>query len=148
MKVGEKFILLSDIESRSNDVCKCDVICKEDEKNRGNDVCMCDVINRENGNDCMCAVAINTEVNFENNLRLELFSNLFKFFKVTAFIYKFVEKLKRKVKIIKQLENKIEENVPDIDLGIINTEDIHAASNLWLRYIQHVFHSKKYDDLK
>ena len=57
----------------------CDVICKEDEKNRDNDVCMCDVIDRENGNDCMCAVAINTEVNIENNLQLESFSSFFKF---------------------------------------------------------------------
>ena len=40
---------------------------------------MCDVIDRENGNDCMCAVAINTEVNIENNLQLEPFSSLFKF---------------------------------------------------------------------
>ena len=38
LKVGEKFILLSEIESRGNEVCMCDVICKEDEKNRDNDV--------------------------------------------------------------------------------------------------------------
>ena len=64
-------------------------------------------------------------------------------------VYKFVEKLKRKAKIkIKQVENKIEKNVPDVSLGIINTEDLHAASDLWLRHIQHVFHSKKYGDLK
>ena len=78
LKIGEKFILLSEIESRGNDVCMCDVICKEVEKNRDNDVCMCDVIDRENGNDCMCAVAINTEANIENNLQLESFSSLFK----------------------------------------------------------------------
>ena len=149
LKVGEKFILLSEIESRGNDVCMCDVICKEVEENRGNDVCMCDVIDRENGNDCMCAVTINTEANIENNLQLESFSSLFKLFRVTALVYKFVEKLKCKAKIkIKQVENKIDKNVPDINLGIINTEDVHAASNLWLRYIQRVFHSKKYDDLK
>ena len=147
MKVGDKFLLLSEIESRGNDACMCDVICKEDEKNRDNDVCMLDVIHRENGNDCMCAVAIKTEVNIENNLQLESFSSLFKLFRVTALVYKFVEKLKYKVKI-KQVENKIEENVPDINLGIIDTEDIHAASNLWLRHIQRVFHSKKYDELK
>ena len=130
-------------------MCMCDVICKEVEKNRDNDVCMCDVIDRENGNDCMCAVAINTEANIENNLQLESFSSLFKLFRVTALVYKFVEKLKCKAKIkIKQVENKIDKNVPDINLGIINTEDVHAASNLWLRYIQRVFHSKKYDDLK
>ena len=109
---------------------------------------MCDVIDRENGNDCMCAVAINTEVNIENNLQLESFSSLFKFFRVTALVCKFVENLKRKVKIIKQVENKIEKNVPDINLGIINTEDIHSASNLWLRHIQRAFHWNKYDDLK
>ena len=86
----------------------------------------------------MCAVAINTEVNIENNLQLESFSSLFKFFRVTALVCKFVENLKRKVKIIKQVENKIEKNVPDINLGIINTEDIHVASNLWLRHIQRV----------
>ena len=45
-------------------------------------------------------------------------------------VYKFVENLKRKVKIIKQVENEIEKNVPDINLGIINTEDTHAVSNL------------------
>ena len=90
-------------------MCMCDVICKEVEKNRDNDVCMCDVIDRENGNDCMCAVAINTEANIENNLQLESFSSLFKLFRVTALVYKFVEKLKRKAKIkIKQVENKIE----------------------------------------
>ena len=38
LKVGEKFILLSEIESRSNDVCMCDVNFKEDKKNRDNDV--------------------------------------------------------------------------------------------------------------
>ena len=31
-------------------------------------------------------------------------------------------------------------------MDIINTEDVHVVSNLW--YIQRVFHSKKYDDLK
>ena len=100
---------------------------------------MCDVIDKEIGNDCMCAVSINTEA----------FSSLFKFFRVAALVYKFVEKLKRKAKIkIKQVENKIEKNVPDINFSIINTEDLHAASDLWLRHIQHKFHSKKYDDLK
>ena len=94
----------------------------------------------------MCAVAIKTEVNIEINLQLESFSSLFKLFRVTALVYKFVEKLKYKVKI-KQVENKIEENVPNINLGIIDTEDIHVASNLWLRHIQRVFHSKKYDEL-
>ena len=74
MKVGEKFIHLSEIESR------------------GNDVCMCDVIDRENGNDCLCAVAIDTEANIENNLRLESFSSLFKLFRVATLVYKFVEK--------------------------------------------------------
>ena len=70
-------------------------------------------------------------------------------FRVTALNYKFVEKLKRKTEIkMEQVENKIEKNVPDINLSIINTEDVHAASNLWLRHIQLVFHSKKYDDLK
>ena len=59
----------------------CVVIRKEDEKNTENDAWMCDVIDRENGNDCMCAVAINTKVNFE--------------FRVTALVYKFVRKLKR-----------------------------------------------------
>ena len=44
-------------------------------------------------------------------------------FRATALVYKFVEKLKCTVKIIKQVENKIEKNVPDINLGIINTED-------------------------
>ena len=78
MKVGEKFILIFEIESRGTDVCMCDVICKEVEKNRDNDVCMWDVIDRENGNDCMCAVAINTEANIENNLQLDSFSSLFK----------------------------------------------------------------------
>ena len=69
---------------------------------------MSDVIDRENGNNCMYAVAINTEVNTENNLQLESFSSLFKLFRVTALVYKFAEKLKCKVKIIKQVENKIE----------------------------------------
>ena len=32
-------------------------------------------------------------------------------------------------------------------MGIINTEGVHAASNM-LPHIQRVFHSKKYDDLK
>ena len=32
--------------------------------------------------------------------------------------------------MIKQLENKIEKIVHNINLGIIYTEDIHAASNL------------------
>ena len=99
LKVGGKFILLSGIESRGNDVCMCDVICKEVEKNKDNDACMCDVIDKENGNDCMCAFAINTEANIENNLQLESFSSLFKLFRVTAFVYKFVEKVKCKVKI-------------------------------------------------
>ena len=85
MKVCEKFILLSEIESRDSDVCMCVVIRKEDEKNRENDAWMCDVIDRENGNDCMCAVAINAKVNFE--------------FRVTALVYKFVRKLKRNGKI-------------------------------------------------
>ena len=49
---------------------------------------------------------------------------------------------------MKQVENKIQKNVPDINLGIINTEDVHAASSLWLRHIQCIFHSKKYDALK
>ena len=93
---------------------------------------MCDVIDKENGNDCMCVVAINTEANIESKLQLESFGSLFKLFRVTALVYKFVEKLKRKAKIkIKQVENKIEKNVPDISLGIINTEDVHASSNLW-----------------
>ena len=130
-------------------MCMCDVICKQEEKNRDNDVCMGNVIDRENGNGCMYTVAISTEVNIENNVQVESFSSLFKLFRVTALIYKFAEKLKLKVKIkIKQVENKIEKNVPDIKLGIINTEDIHAASNLWLRHIQREFHSKKYDVLK
>ena len=85
MKVCEKFILLSEIESRGNDVYMCVVIRKEDEKKRDNDVWMCDVIDRENGNDCMYAIAINTKVNFE--------------FRVTALLYKFVRKLKRNGKI-------------------------------------------------
>ena len=69
LEVGDKFILLSKIESRDNDVCMCDVICKEGEKNRVmNDVRMCEVIDRENGNDCMCAVDINGEVNIEKKL--------------------------------------------------------------------------------
>ena len=133
LKVGEKFILYSEIESRGNDVCMCDVICREDEKNRDNDVCICDVIDRENGNNCMCPVVINTEVNIESNIQLESFSNLLKLFRVTALVSKFAGKLKRKVKIIKQVENKTEKSIPDINLGIINTEDIHAASNLWLQ---------------
>ena len=49
---------------------------------------------------------------------------------------------------MKQVENKIQKNVPDINLGIINAEDVHAASSLWLRHIQCIFHSKKYDALK
>ena len=69
MKVCEKFILLSEIESRGSDVCMCVVIRKEDEKKRDNDVWMCDVIDRENGNDCMCAIAINTKVNFVRKLK-------------------------------------------------------------------------------
>ena len=64
----------------------CDVICKNDKKNRDNDVCMCDDIDRENGNDFMCVVAINTEVNIENNLQLESFSSLFKLFTVTVLV--------------------------------------------------------------
>ena len=93
---------------------------------------MCDVIDRENGNDCKCAFATNAEANIENNLQLESFSSLFKLFRVTVLVYMFVEKLKRKAKIkIKQVEIKIEKNVPDINLGIINTEDVYAASNLW-----------------
>ena len=87
----------------------CDVICKEVEKNRDNDVCMCDIIDRENGSDCLCAVVINTEANIKNNLQPESFSSLFKLFRVTALVHKFVEKLKRNTKIkIKQVENKIE----------------------------------------
>ena len=149
LKVGKKFILLSEIESRGTGMCMCDVICEEVEKNRDSDVCMYDVINKENGNDCMCAVAINNEANIENNLQLQSSSSLFKLFRVTALVYRFVEKLKRKAKIkIKEVENKTEKNVPDINLGIINTEDVRAASNLWLRHIQRAFHSKKYDDLK
>ena len=109
LKVGEKFILLSEIECRGNGVCMCDIICKEVEKNRHNDVFMCDVIDKENGNNCMCAVAINMEANIENNLQLEPFSSLFKLFRVTALVHKFVEKLKRNAKIkIKQAESKIE----------------------------------------
>ena len=70
-------------------------------------------------------------------------------FRLTALVYKFIEKLKRKAKTkMKQVENKIQKNVPDINLGIINTEDVHAASSLWLRHIQCIFHSKKYDALK
>ena len=108
LKVGEKFILLSEIEGRGNGVCMCDVICKEVEKNRDNDVCMCDVIDKENGNDCMCAVAINTEANIENNLQLESFSSFFKLFRVTVLLYKFLERLKRKEKVkIKQVKNKM-----------------------------------------
>ena len=53
---------------------------------------MCDVIDKKNGNDCICAVAINTEANIENNLQLNLFSSVFKLFKVTVLVYKFVEK--------------------------------------------------------
>ena len=79
LKVGEKFILIFEIESRGNDVCMCDVICKEVEKNRDNDVCMCDIIDRENGSDCLCAVAINTEANIEkttyNLSRLVVYSS-------------------------------------------------------------------------
>ena len=41
---------------------------------------MCEVIDRENGNDFICAVAINTDVN------------------IAALVFKFVEKLKHKVK--------------------------------------------------
>ena len=106
LEVGDKFILLSKIESRDNDVCMCDVICKEGEKNRVmNDVRMCEVIDRENGNDCMCAVDINGEVNIEKNLQLESF-------RVTVLVHKFAGILKHKVKIkIKQVENKIEKNV-------------------------------------
>ena len=112
-------------------------------------VCVTDVIDRENGNYCMCAVAINTEVNTENNLQLESFGSLFKLFRVMALVYKLVEKLEHKVKIkTKQVENKLEENITDINLDIIiNIEDIHAASNLWLCHIKCVLHSKKYDDL-
>ena len=36
LKVGEKFMLLSEFESRDNDVCMCYVISKEDEKNKDN----------------------------------------------------------------------------------------------------------------
>ena len=69
---------------------------------------MCDVIDRENGNGCLCAVVINTEVNIENNLQLESFSSLFKLFRVTVLLYKFLERLKRKEKVkIKQVENKM-----------------------------------------
>ena len=108
------------------------VIFTEDEKIETMvSVCVTDVIDRENGNYCMCAVAINTEVNTENNLQLESFRSLFKLFRVMALVYKLVEKLEHKVKI----------------KNIINIEDIHAASNLWLCHIKCVFHSKKYDDL-
>ena len=87
----------------------CDVICKKVKKNKYNDICMCDVIDKKNGNNCICAIAINTEANIENKLQLNSFRSLFKLFKVTALVYKFVEKLKRKAKIkIKQVENKIE----------------------------------------
>ena len=69
---------------------------------------MCDVIDRENGNGCLCAVAINTEANIENNLQLESFSSLFKLFRVTVLLYKFLERLKRKEKVkIKQVKNKM-----------------------------------------
>ena len=74
LKVGEKFILLSEIESRANNVCMFDVLCKESE----NDICMCDAIDRENRNNSLCAVAINTEAKIENNLQLEWFSSLVK----------------------------------------------------------------------
>ena len=90
---------------------------------------MCDIIERQNDNDCVCTAAINTKVNIENNLQLESFRSLFKLFRDTTFVYKFVEKLKYKTKIkIKQVENKIEKIVPNINLGIINTQDINAAS--------------------
>ena len=109
----------------------CDIICKEDEKSRDNEVCMRNVIVWENVNDCMCAVPINTEVKIESNLQLESFSILFKLFRVTVLICKFVEKLKHRVKTkIKQVENKIENNVSDINFDIINGKDIHAPSHL------------------
>ena len=149
LKISDKYILFSETEVRGNDMCMCDVICEKGEKNRDIDVYMCDVINKENANDCMCAVAINIEVNIENNLQLESFSSLFKFLRVMAFIYKLVEKLLQKIKIkMKKVKNKIEKNVPDINLRFINTADMNAASNLWLRHIEHVFHSKKYDDFE
>ena len=57
-------------------------------------VCVTSLI--ENGNGCLCAVAINTEANIENNLQLESFSSLFKLFRVTVLLYKFLERLKLK----------------------------------------------------
>ena len=33
-------------------------------------------------------------------------------------------------------------------MDIINTKNIHVASNLWLRHIQRMFHSKNCDELK
>ena len=85
-----------------------DFIRKEDGKNRDNVVCRCDAIDTENGNECMCAVTINAEVNIENNLQLGLFNSLLKLFRVTALVCKFVEKFKHKAKMkIKQVQNKI-----------------------------------------
>ena len=86
MKVGEK--LYSFLRLRVEAMTYvCDVISKEDEKSRDNDVCMYNFIYRQNGNDCMCAVAIYTEVNIESNLQLESFSSLFKLLGVTALVY-------------------------------------------------------------
>ena len=68
-----------------------DFIRKEDGKNRDNVVCRCDVMDTENGNECMCAVTINAEVNIENNLQLGLFSSLLKLFRVTVLVCKFVK---------------------------------------------------------
>ena len=92
---------------------------------------MYDITDKENGNDIMSAVVINTEAYMKNNLQRESLSSLFKLFRVIVFVYKLVEKLKLEIKIkIKKVENKIEKNIPDIILGIMNTEDINAASNL------------------
>ena len=108
------------------------VIFKEDEKIEiMTSMCVTDVIDRENGNYCMCAVAINTEVNTENNLQLESFGSLFKLFRVMALVYKLVEKLEHKVKIkTKQVENKLEKNITDINLDkkkkkILKTSMLH-----------------------
>ena len=99
MKIGDKFILFSQIRNRGNDVGMCDDICEEGEGNRDNDVCMCDVFDREKGNDIMCVVVINIEAYMENNLQRESFSSLFKLFRVIFFVYKFEEKLKHQIKI-------------------------------------------------
>ena len=92
---------------------------------------MCDVTYKENGNDIMSAVVINTKVYMENNLQRESFNSLFKLLRVTVFVYKLVERSKLEIKIKKKkLENKIEKIIPDVNLGITNTENINAASNL------------------